>query len=175
MEGKKILDLIAMMGDFESIELENVEIDTEELALKLKKSMYIPQMAQGPTVVREPIVFEKPIKEYRGSVAEVQLGATKAEGGSRGKVVKIGGQSSLYRFEGGIKNRPVLTFDTFDISQPQFPKALREAWSEVWDDPAEWAKKAVSLGAYVVTIHFVSTDRKVKDTSPHITSKNLEN
>ncbi|MFQ5974897.1 MAG: CO dehydrogenase/acetyl-CoA synthase subunit delta [Candidatus Hydrothermarchaeales archaeon] len=175
MVSKKILDLISMMSDFESIELENVEIDTEELALKLKKSMFLPQMGVGPSVAkREPIVFEKPINEYRGEIAEVQLGATKADGGSRSNVVKIGGQSSLYRFEGGIKNRPALTFDTFDISQPQFPKALREAWSDVWDDPGEWAKKAVKLGADVVTIHLVSTDPKIKDTSPREASKTVE-
>ncbi len=174
MTGKKILDLIAMMSDFESIELENVVIDTEELALKLKKSMFLPQMGVGSVARREPIVFEKPIKEYRGEIAEVQLGATKADGGSRGKVIKIGGQSSLYRFEGGIKNRPVVTFDTFDISQPQFPKAQREAWNDVWDDPAEWAKKAVKLGADIVTIHLVSTDPKIKDTSPQEAAKTVE-
>jgi len=175
MAGKKILDLISMMSDFEEIELENVEIDTEELALTLKKSMVMQQMGLAQSIAkREPIVFEKPIKEYRGQVAEVQLGATKAEGGSRGKTIKIGGQSSLYRFEGGIKNRPVVTFDTFDISQPHFPKALREAWSDVWDDPAEWAKKAVKLGADIVSIHLVSTDPKIKDTSPREAAKTVE-
>ncbi len=175
MAGKKILDLISMVSDFEEIELENVEIDTEELVLKLKRSLFLQQLGAEPSVAkREHLVFEKPIKEYRGQVAEVQLGATKAEGGSRGKAIKIGGQSSIYRFEGGIKNRPVVTFDTFDISQPHFPKALREAWSDVWDDPAEWAKKAVKLGADIVTIHLVSTDPKIKDTSPREAAKTVE-
>ncbi|MFQ6136922.1 MAG: CO dehydrogenase/acetyl-CoA synthase subunit delta [Candidatus Hydrothermarchaeales archaeon] len=177
MKGKKVWDLLSSLDDFDALELEDVQIDAEELVFKLRKSL-MPRAEIRPPIPtkikREPIVFEKPIKEYRGEIAEVQLGATKAEGGSRGKVIKIGGQTTLYRFEGGVKNRPVITFDTFDISQPQFPKVQREAWSNVWDAPAEWAKKAVKLGADLVTIHLVSTDPKIKDTTPRDAAKTVE-
>ncbi|WP_457554728.1 CO dehydrogenase/acetyl-CoA synthase subunit delta, partial [Candidatus Pyrohabitans sp.] len=161
-------EIIRNLIDVEDVELENVQIDAEELVLRVKQSM-LPvvlskaQVAEAEEALPE-ITFEKPVAEYRGYVEEVTLGATRSEGGSRGKVIKIGGQRSLYHFEGGWMNKPVVSFDVFDLPQPQFPKALREAWGEVWDSPAEWAREAVKRGADLVTIHLVSTDPKVKDT-----------
>ncbi len=175
MDKKRLADLLVYLKGIESVELENVKIDAEELGVELKKAMQIPGMI--PAIVRaerKPIHFEIPVRTYKGNIAEVQLGATKAEGGSRKGTVKIGGQSTLYPFEGGIKNKPVITYDTFDCSQPQFPKVLREAWGDVWDSPGEWARKAVKLGADLVTIHLVSTDPKVKDTSPRDAAKTVE-
>jgi acetyl-CoA decarbonylase/synthase complex subunit delta len=165
-------ELISSLLDAEEAELENVKINAEELILELQEVLMMP-MAR-PKAEKKLIEYKVPIKEYKGSIAEIQLGATKAEGGSRKKVVKIGGQTTLYRFEGGFKNRPVVTFDVFDLSMPNFAKALREAWQDVWDSPAEWAKKAVKLGADLVTIHLISTDPKIKDTSPKEAAKTVE-
>ncbi len=180
-------DIIRSLVDVEDIELENVEIDAEELIIKVKQAMLplvLPQLqpqaaVQGAKPEQKlealpEITFEKPVKEYRGYVEEVTLGATRSEGGTRGKVIKIGGQRTLYHFEGGWINKPVVSFDVFDIPQPQFPKALREAWGEVWDSPAEWAREAVKRGADLVTIHLVSTDPKVKDTPVSEAAKVVE-
>jgi acetyl-CoA decarbonylase/synthase complex subunit delta len=181
-------DIIKSLMDVESIELENVELDVEELVIQAKQAMLMPILQQlqpqaAATLEAKPeqklealpeITFEKPVKEYRGQVEEITLGATRSEGGSRGKVLKIGGQCTLYHFEGGWINKPVVSFDVFDIPQPQFPKALREAWSEVWDSPAEWAREAVKRGADLVTIHLVSTDPKVKDTPINEAAKTVE-
>jgi len=175
MDKEKFARIMSYLKDIESVDLENVRIDAEELGLELKKAMRMPGMM--PAIVgaeRKPVHFEIPTSTYKGSIAEVKLGATRAEGGSRKKVIKIGGQSTLYLFEGGIKNKPAVTYDTFDCPQPQFPKVLREAWGDVWDNPGEWAKKAVKLGVDMVTIHLVSTDPKVKDTSPREAAKTVE-
>jgi len=154
-------DLLSSLGNAEEIELENVRIEAEELVLRLQQLVGAALAPEKPA----PLVYKPPVREYKGSVVEVQLGATKGEGGTRGRVIKIGGQSSLYWFEGGIKNRPVVTFDVFDFAPP-LPKAIREHVEDVWHSPAEWAKKAVKLGADLVTIHLTSTDPNNKDTSP---------
>ncbi len=176
-------EIIRSLVDIDSIELENVKMDVEEFIIEAKQAVMMPvlqhQIAQAQAIEKieehkEPYRLDLPINEYRGEIAEITLGATRAHGGTRGKEVKIGGQKSLYYFEGGWMNKPVVSFDVFDISQPQFPKALRQAWSEVWDSPGEWAKKAVKRGADVVTIHLVSTDPKVKDTSPSEAVKTVE-
>jgi acetyl-CoA decarbonylase/synthase complex subunit delta len=171
----KIEDLIKHLADAESVELEDVKIDVDELVMELKRAMAVPMARQAAAVAqREAIKYSPPIKEYRGEIEEITLGATKADGGSRGKVVKLGGQKSLYRFEGGFKNDPVVTFDVFDISMPTFAKALREEWSDYWDSPADWAKRAVKLGADLVTIHLISTDPRIMDTSPKEAAKTVE-
>lgn len=169
----KIEELIESLADAENMELQNVAIDIDELVLELKRTMAIPAVARAVRR-REALKYTPPVKEYKGEIAEITLGATRADGGSRGKVVKIGGQKSLYRFEGGYKNDPAVTFDVFDISMPTFAKALREEWSDVWDSPADWAKRAVKLGADLVTIHLISTDPKIMDTSPKDAAKTVE-
>ena len=172
----KIEDLIEHLAETESVELENVTIDAEELIMQIKQAMAMPMARQAAAIKArcEAIKYAPPIKEYRGAIEEITLGATKADGGSRGKVVKLGGQKSLYRFEGGFANDPVVTFDVFDISMPTFAKALREEWSDYWDSPADWAKRAVKLGADLVTIHLISTDPRIKDTSPREAAKTVE-
>jgi acetyl-CoA decarbonylase/synthase complex subunit delta len=165
----RIEDLIESLIEAEKLELENVEIDVEELIMDLRQVI---SLAARPRV--EKLRYEPPIREYRGEIVEVQLGATKSEGGTRGEVVKIGGQTTLYRYEGGYKNKPVVSFDVFDMEMPSFAKALREEWQDFWSSPAEWAKEAVRRGADLVTIHLISTDPKIKDTSPREAAKTVE-
>ncbi len=173
-------DIIKILSEVDEIELEDVSIETEELIMELKQGLaYIPAMAkplmkEKVEKKKEKLKFERKIREYVGSVQEVQIGATRKEGGTRDYVVRIGGQTTLYPYEGGYKNRPVVSFDVFDIPQPQFPKVLREIWSEVWHDPVAWAEKALEYGADLITIHLVSTDPHVKDTSPREAAKTVE-
>jgi acetyl-CoA decarbonylase/synthase complex subunit delta len=76
-------------------------------------------------------------------------------------VVKLGGETApaFYPIEGAMPNHPVVTFDVFDMSQPQFAQEQRKVYSKVWDDPRTWAKFCEEeLGAEMITIHLVSTD-----------------
>lgn len=122
------------------------------------------------------IDFNPPVFTYPGKIAEVQLGATRAEGGSRGKVIKIGGEKAppFYLFESPTPLRPAIALDVFDMPIP-LPGPLKEPYKEVMDDPAAWAKLCVEkLGADLVSIHLVSTDPRVKDTSPQDAAKTVE-
>ncbi|AEA47135.1 CO dehydrogenase/acetyl-CoA synthase subunit delta [Archaeoglobus veneficus] len=112
--------------------------------------------------------FEPFRVEYPGQIQEVQLGATRSEGGSRERVIKLGGEKSLpfYLFDASQPNLPAISIDVFDKPVP-LPKAVREHYEDVMSDPAEWAKKVVNkFGADAVTIHLISTDPLLDDTPP---------
>lgn len=104
-------------------------------------------------------------KTWTTPIQEVQLGATKSEGGSRGHVIKIGGEKAMPFFpDAAMPNRPVVTVDVFDMPIGM-AKAVKMHYDDVMNDPAEWAKKAVNdFGADMITTHLISTDPLIKDT-----------
>jgi acetyl-CoA decarbonylase/synthase complex subunit delta len=121
--------------------------------------------------------FKPPVQTCKGRIAEVKLGATKSEGGSRGKTLTIGGEAApaYYTFEKLMPHPPVIAIDVFDMKVP-LPKAVKMHVKEVLEDPAAWAKLAVEgFEADLLTIHLVSTDPLVKDTSPREAIKTVEN
>ncbi len=138
-----------------------------------------------PKIVAPPAVkplellkakFSPPVQEYPGQILEVKLGATKTEGGSRGKSIVIGGEKSpaFYLFESSMLHPPVLSFDVFDTKIP-LAKAVKMHVEEVVEDPAAWAKLSVDkFGAEMVNLHLVSVDPLVKDTSPQQAAKTVE-
>jgi len=112
--------------------------------------------------------FVSPVETYQGRICEVRLGATKSEGGTRGRSLVVGGERSpaYYLFENPTPHPPVVTLDVFDMRIP-LAKAVKMHVEEVLDDPAAWAKLAVDrFGADMITLHLVSTDPLLKDTSP---------
>ncbi len=159
------------------IEVGDLEIWLQPTALPTAP----PKVAVPPLVKVKPTAileedFLPPIEEYPGSVSAVKLGATKSEGGSRGKHVVIGGATSpaFCMFERPPPNWPVVTLDVFDMAV-SLPKAIKMHVKEVMEDTAAWAKLAVDkFGAEMVTVHLVSTDPLIKDTSPTDASKTIE-
>ncbi|MCS4541921.1 MAG: CO dehydrogenase/acetyl-CoA synthase subunit delta [Euryarchaeota archaeon] len=176
---KDLAELLKLLKDVDSLELEKVRIEAEELELDLSSPAVQTILTELPKVVPKLVEqkFQFPVESYLGQVAEVQLGAARAEGGTRGKIVKVGGDKAppFYRFDSTIVNRPVIAFDVFDTPQPQFPKVLKEEWKDVWEDPAAWAKKAVErYEADLITIHLISADPLIKDTAPKEAAKTVE-
>jgi len=181
--GPKLLELLSKLGE---IELEDVEITAGEIEIWLQPAVRTvappkivappkPAKPAKPTEIIE-VPFTPFVQEYPGRVREVTLGATKSQGGSRGKTVVIGGANSpsYYLFERAPPHPPVVAVDTFDMPL-SLPKAIRTHVKEVMDDPAAWAKMAVDkFGADVVTIHLLSTDPLIKDTPPKQAVKTVE-
>jgi acetyl-CoA decarbonylase/synthase complex subunit delta len=114
-------------------------------------------------------------KTWKFPIQEVVLGATKADGGSRGHVVKLGGEKAMPFFPDALMpNTPKITMDVFD-TPIGMAKAVKMHYEDVINDPGEWAKKAVSkFGADMVTVHLISTDPLLKDTSPQDAVKTVE-
>lgn len=88
-----------------------------------------------------PAVAEK----WTSNVKELTIGATSADGGTRGKTVTVGGAKCIPFMEsdGDTGNRPVVAMDVLDYVPDDWPEILKDAFSDVLDDPAKWAKKCV--------------------------------
>ena len=115
-------------------------------------------------------------KTWRFPIQEVTIGATKADGGSRGHVVKLGGEKAMPFFpDAAMPHAPKITMDVFDMPIGM-AKAVKVHYEDVMNDPAEWAKKSVKqFGADLITVHLISTDPLLKDTSPQEAVKVVEN
>jgi acetyl-CoA decarbonylase/synthase complex subunit delta len=187
----ELLKLLGLQGN-RDIELEDFELTAKELVLdpsalasaalkavappKVKPvTPLAPPKAKPTTILEAP--FTPFVQEYPGQIREVTFGATKSEGGSRGKKIVVGGATTpaFYLFEKTPPHPPVVAVDTFDMKVP-LPKAIRLHVEEVWEDTAAWAKMAVDKwGAELLTVHLLSTDPLIKNTSPAEAAKTVEN
>jgi acetyl-CoA decarbonylase/synthase complex subunit delta len=169
---KRLLELAEKFGQ---IELENVQIAVEELTLQL--APVIAGASRGIAALQPPASklvdrlveaeFVKPLEVYPGQVAEVVLGATRSEGGTRSTAVRIGGAKvpPFYSFEGSNPNRPAFAMDVFDMPLA-LPKVVRQHYEGVMDDPAAWAKKSVrEFNADIISFNLISTDPGLKNTA----------
>jgi len=85
------------------------------------------------------------LEKWSGAVSVVNIGATKQEGGSRSKVIQVGGEATLpFLFqEGAIPHKPVVAFEIWDIAPNDWPQELSKNYSDVFIDPFAWAEKCV--------------------------------
>ncbi|MDY6864380.1 MAG: CO dehydrogenase/acetyl-CoA synthase subunit delta [Halobacteriota archaeon] len=123
-----------------------------------------------------PAKFNVGKEKWIDRVEEVTIGATSSDGGSRGNVITIGGQTAMpfYSFDGEIPNPPAVTIDCFDIPIP-LAKAVKTHYEDVMSDPGEWAKKNVEkFKADMVTIHLIGTDPLINDTPAKEAAKVVE-
>ena len=165
----------------EELELEDVDIEVDELEFMYQPGI-IPAIKRiveskiKPTSLLDT-PFTLPIQKYPGQIVEVKLGATKNEGGSRGKSIIIGGEKSpaFYTFENSTPNTPVISLDVFDSKVP-IPKAVRTNFNDAMEDPVSWAKFAVEkFGADMITLHLVSIDPlNPKPSTPVEAAKTVE-
>ena len=178
---EKTTSLDDLFGDFAELVLENVTIELDELRLALR-----PMVAQAARSVAQPALlkpkslihskFETPLGEYSQGIHEITIGATKKDGGTRSSTLTIGGHSAPAwdLFQAPPKNPPVISADVFDM-KISLAKAVKMHYKEVMEDPAEWAKLCVNkFGADAITLHLISTDRLLGDTSPSAAAKVVE-
>ena len=124
-------DLLDLLAKFQEIELEDFELEVKDLELWLESGGALPRLAV-PQAKLAPALkagkptsllsaqFTPPVESYPGKVMEVKLGATRGEGGTRGRSVIIGGETSpaFYSFERPMVHPPVVTLDVFDMEVP---------------------------------------------------------
>lgn len=180
--------MLAALAKFKTIELEDFQLDAKELEIlfepgmapailpKLKLPAGVSAAAGGKPTSLLPVSFVPPIEKYPNQIATVKLGATRSEGGTRGKTITIGGELSpaFYSFENPTPHKPVVTLDVFDMEVP-LSKAVKMHVKDVVGDPAAWAKLAVEkFGADMVTLHLISVDPLLKDATPKDACKTIE-
>ena len=117
--------------------------------------------------------IEIPKDKWPGSVREITLGATAAEGGTRAQTVTVGGEKTLpfMHFEGETPNRPVIALEIRDHRPDDWSPLLIETWQDVVDDPAEWAKAAEASGVDLIQLTLSLTDPEGNPTTPEAAVK----
>jgi acetyl-CoA decarbonylase/synthase complex subunit delta len=164
------------------VELHDVEIEAEELQITLQP-MVRRTLKPAMEVVKKKVIeiskltFEEPKISFPGKVVEVKVGATKSEGGSRDRVLVLGGHTlPPYYYITGVTqtNPPRFGGDVFDM-KISLPRAVRQIFGDALDNPVEWAKIWVEkFKAEAINIHLISTDPAIKDTNPQESAKLVE-
>jgi acetyl-CoA decarbonylase/synthase complex subunit delta len=168
--------LLEILGQYEEVELEDVTIDAEELEILLRPvAPAVPAPPAKPTAIME-VEFSPPIGEYPGRIAEVTLGATKADGGTRRYTITIGGETApaFHLFEGPVPHPPVIAGDVFDM-QISLPGPVSENLGDAIQDPIKWAKLCVDkFGVDLIDLELISTDPAIKNTPVSEATKLVE-
>jgi len=91
------------------------------------------------------MAIELMMDKWQGKISEVIIGATKAEGGSRGHVVKIGGEGALpfLADQSVLPNKARIAFEIWDSAPTDWPDELAKQYNDVFPDPLAWAEKCV--------------------------------
>jgi acetyl-CoA decarbonylase/synthase complex subunit delta len=91
---------------------------------------------------------------WTGAVRTVVLGATPAEGGTRSKVVKVGGEKALpfCHFESEMPNKPVVAVEIKNRRPDDWSPLLQDVWGTAMDQPGDWARAAEAAGADLLVL-----------------------
>jgi len=84
-------------------------------------------------------------EKWQQEVSVINIGATKADGGTRTQVIRIGGENTLpFLFaEGDMPHKPVVAFEIWDVAPGDWPLELSKNYKDVFNDPLSWAQKCV--------------------------------
>lgn len=112
--------------------------------------------------------IEIPVDKWPGAVRTVTLGATQIQGGSRARTVTVGGEKTMpyMHFENEIPHRPVIAIEIRDRRPDDWSPLLLEAWKDVVDEPAKWAKAAEDAGADLIELMLSLTDTQGNPNTP---------
>lgn len=117
------------------------------------------------------------VKEtWKSSINEVTIGATKDQGGTRGKTVTIGGQKALpfLTFEGELPHKPVIAGYVADIV-PDWPDTLKKALGKEINSPVEWAQKCIEeFGVDLISLKLLGASPTEMDRAPGDCAKIVE-
>jgi len=82
-------------------------------------------------------------QNWSEKVNALAIGCAKEEGGSRSRIINIGGEESLpFLFsEGAIPNRPRIAFEVWDTAPDDWPQALKKSYGSVLSNTFAWAEK----------------------------------
>jgi acetyl-CoA decarbonylase/synthase complex subunit delta len=112
------------------------------------------------------MALEFPKDSWSGNVQEITLGATSADGGTRGKTITVGGEKTMpyIHFEAEMPHKPVIALEIKDGFPDDWSPLLHETWKDVIDDPGKWAAAAQEAGADLIMLTLNLT---LKDGSPN--------
>jgi acetyl-CoA decarbonylase/synthase complex subunit delta len=121
-----------------------------------------------------PIQF--PAEKSTGKIAEITLGATREEGGTRTRKVVIGGQNtmSFLAADGAYPHPPAVAMEVYDVA-PEYPEEVVKALGPVLGKPAAWAKKCVEeWHADLICLKLKGTNPEAENLSPEEAARVVE-
>jgi acetyl-CoA decarbonylase/synthase, CODH/ACS complex subunit delta len=110
------------------------------------------------------MAIEIPKDKWTGKVRMVQIGATAADGGTRGKSVIVGGETTMpfLHYESPTPNSPVIAIEIKSRKPDDWSALLEETWGDTMLTPAAWAKEAENIGADMIVL-WLSTEDSAED------------
>jgi len=112
---------------------------------------------------------EEMLEKWQGEVFTCVIGAKKDEGGTRGSVVKVGGEKTLPFLdkEGSLPNTAAVALEIFDVPPADWPEELVAAYGGVTADPLEWADACVrKFGAELLCVKLAGAHPDAGGRSP---------
>ena len=106
------------------------------------------------------MAIEIPKDKWTGKVRMVQIGATAADGGTRGKSVIVGGETTMpfLHYESPTPNSPVIAIEIKSRKPDDWSALLEETWGDTMLTPAAWAKEAENIGADMIVLWLSTED-----------------
>jgi acetyl-CoA decarbonylase/synthase complex subunit delta len=107
-------------------------------------------------------------QKWSAAINELTIGATAAEGGTRGKTVTIGGAQCVpwLSYEGPVGRRPAIALEIWDRGAETWPALLQAEYGSLMNNPVAWAKKGVELGVDLICLRLMGTHPAMGDASP---------
>ena len=121
--------------------------------------------------------IEIPKDNWPGTVRTVTIGTSASDGGTRTSTVTVGGQKNLpfLHFENKAPNRPAVAIEIKDHRPDDWSSLLLDAWGDVVNNPAIWAKAAEAAGADLIQLSLSLTDLDGNPTNPDGAVKTVNN
>jgi len=107
-------------------------------------------------------------EKWLTKIREIKLGAGKEDGGTRSKVLKIGGEETLpfLHFEGNTPNPPLVALEVWDTVPQDWSPALKKAYEKIWTDSVAWGKLAIEkFGADLICLKLMGTHPEKENKS----------
>jgi len=186
---KILIDILSdLKSSLKSISegIKNLEEGIEKLETEIfgKKTLIIEKKEEeeGPVIVKPEKEIEvpkieiktkyRPLSERAKNIPEDLYKDISTEKirevviGKGEKAIKIGGENILpfYFFEGSMENEIKIAMEILDVKPEDWPQSLAKYFSDVFHDPALWAKKCVEVyKAEAICLYLQGTDPNYLD------------
>jgi CO dehydrogenase/acetyl-CoA synthase delta subunit len=186
---KILIDILSdLKSSLKSISegIKNLEEGIEKLETEIfgKKTLIIEKKEEeeGPIIVKPEKEIEvpkieiktkyRPLSERAKNIPEDLYKDISTEKirevviGKGEKAIKIGGENILpfYFFEGSMENEIKIAMEILDVKPEDWPQSLAKYFSDVFHDPALWAKKCVEFyKAEAICLYLQGTDPNYLD------------
>ncbi len=140
--------------------------EAKDLPVQIVEEPKAPSAQERISAVKS---FQIPQETSDIPIWTVKLGATKEEGGTRGKTLTVGGETCMpfHLWEGTMENRPLVAMEVFDVVSPKYPAILKEYYGDLLNNPAEMAKTCVNkYGADLISVRLDGTHPEKGNRSP---------